>query len=275
VTHGGRVSVIIPARSCPCRQALKVLAQSTPPDQLVIVANGLKDVDECRRRVSHHPLVTWVDAGRALGAARARNVGVAAASGAKVLLFCDADDLVDDHWLASLARPLMSGSADLAGGALNVRNGSRTGTIVAPAVDYAHRQALFGGNLGITHDAWQLLKGFNESFAYCEDTDFAWRAAAHGLIIKVVRDAIVHVSLRPTLKELQQRFRWGRGSVQVLDAHNVGFDHLPGLRVLLCDKQASGFAASPFLAAFGQWAGQLRGIISRKRLSSEKPRPSD
>jgi len=204
-----------------------------------------------------------------LGGARARNVGVDALAGAKALLFCDADDLVEDGWLAALSGPLVAGSADVTGGTLRVRRGSRNSVIVAPAVDYSHRQALFGGNLGITWDAWRILKGFDEYFAYCEDTDFAWRAAEHRLMIEIVRDAIVHVELKSPIEEFQQRFRWGRSSVRLLDAHNVGFDHLPGLGLLLQDKEASGFAGVPALAAFGQWAGQLAGRISLRRRRKE------
>jgi cellulose synthase/poly-beta-1,6-N-acetylglucosamine synthase-like glycosyltransferase len=265
-----RVAVVIPARTCPCRQVVSVLAQLSPDDRLVVVFNGLADSDRCKRQAMNHPLVTWIDARPPIGAGCARNLGVKALQGAsKALLFCDADDCVAPAWLAKLACPLLDASVDLVGGSLRVRHGHRTPALVIPTVDYWHGQALFGGNMGITYEAWCSLGGFDESFTCCEDTDLAWRGSASGLKIRIVPGAIVDVHMRPPFQEFRQRFRWGKSSVQLLRIHGVGINHLPGLGTLFFDKATTGFAANPAVAAGGQWAGQcagqLLGIMSRLR----------
>lgn len=271
MAKGCRVGVIIPAGSCPCRQALKVLAQCGASDRLVIVANGLQSSARCRERMRAHRLVTWVESATPFGVSRARNVGVNALSGTGVLLFCDADDEVEDGWLTALVHPLLGGSADLAGGTLRLVSRFRNPVVVLPAADYGYRQALFGGNLGMTYKAWDLLKGFDESFPCCEDTDLAWRSAGHGLRIEVIRDAIVRVALKSPMKEIEQRFRWGKSSIHLLLAHGVGFEQLPGLRVLFDDKASSGFASIATLAALAQWSGQLAGrFAASKRLSDKR-----
>lgn len=272
--HECRVGVVIPARTCPCRQALKVLDQCAQEDQVVIVANGLKRSEDCRQRVGHHPRVTWIEAGEALGASRARNVGVNFLSGASTFLFCDADDLVGDCWLGALVRPLVNGLADLVGGTLSIGRGAQKRITLTPDVDFGYQQALFGGNLGITCRAWHLLNGFDESFDYCEDTDLAWRAASSGLTIKVVRDAVVHVELNAPIKELRQRFRWGKSTVKLLDSHNVTLDYLPSFRDLYRDKKASGFATNPSLASFGQWVGQRHAMFCLRKIRGRADTPN-
>jgi len=263
-----RIAVVIPARTCPCRQVVSVLTQLSPKDRLVVVLNGLADADRCKRRTTRHPLVTWIDAGALVGAGRARNLGVRALGGvAKALLFCDADDHIGATWVAKLAGPLLDASADLVGGALRVPRRSGAPTVVSPTIDYWHSQAVFGANMGITYEAWCRLGGFDESLASCEDTDLAWRAGNLGLKIQVVPDAIVDYSLRSPIQELRQRFRWGRSSAQLLRKHAVSLDHLPGLWTLFFDKRATGFATSPLIAALGQWAGQRVGA---KRIENEE-----
>jgi glycosyltransferase involved in cell wall biosynthesis len=261
-----RVGVIIPAHSCPCRQALKVAAECKQGDRLVIVANGFPRATACRDHLSHNPVVTWVERAEPLGPARARNLGTEVVAGAEALLFCDADDEVEDGWLTALADPLLNDSADVAGGPLRLVSNFRNEVLVAPAADYGYRQALFGGNVGVTHRAWTLLKGFNESLLCCEDTDLAWRSAGHGLRIEIVRDAIVRVALKSPIKEMAQRFRWGTSSVDLLLAHAVGLENLPSLRILFHDKKSSGFASVAILAALAQWSGQCaRRLAATKR----------
>jgi cellulose synthase/poly-beta-1,6-N-acetylglucosamine synthase-like glycosyltransferase len=263
VVQSRRLAVVIPARTCPCRQVVGVLPQLSSKDKLVVFFNaGHHD-----HKTIRHDLLTWVNADRPCGAGHARNLGVEALSkeGARILLFCDADDYVSPTWVAELARPLLDGSADLTGGALKIGSRKHVLTIL-PKVDYWYRQALFGSNMGITYKAWCELGGFDESLRYCEDTDLAWRASDLGLKIRVVPSATVNYSLRPTVREFGQRFRWGRSSVQLLQKHSVPSDHLPRLMDLFSDKRSAGFASSSLVATIGQWLGQsVESCIHRQR----------
>ena len=272
-----RIAVVIPARTCPCRQIVSVLAQLSPEDRLMVVlASELADADRCKRRATCPPLVTWISAGSSVGAGGARNLGAKALRGtAKVLLFCDADDHIAPTWLTELARPLLNSSADLVGGVLRVQRRSGASTVILPTVDYWHSQALFGANMGITYEAWRELGGFDESLTCCEDTDLAWRASDLGLKIQVVPDAIVDYNLRLPIEEFRQRFRWGRSSVQLLRKHTVQLDHLPGLRTLFFDKRETGFAASPLIAALAQFAGQWIESYRSSGLGRKPAEPSE
>jgi cellulose synthase/poly-beta-1,6-N-acetylglucosamine synthase-like glycosyltransferase len=249
-----RIAVVIPARTCPCRQIASVLEQLTFEDRLII-AYSPEVADCCNRRVTSSRTI-WISTGPSVGAGAARNIGARAIQEfAKVILFCDADDQIASGWLTLLANPLLNSTADLVGGGLRIGRGS-TSTVVIPTVDYWHSQALFGANMGITQEAWLELSGFDESLGCCEDTDLAWRASKLGFKIQVVPEALVEYSLRPPIEELRQRFRWGRSSIQLLRKHHIELDHLPGLRQIISDKRASGFAASPLIAALAQFAGQ-------------------
>ena len=259
-----RIAVIIPARTCPYHQVVSVLEQLTPDDRLVVVLNGLAEADRFTSRGIRHPLLRWVNSGSPIGAGCARNLGAKTLEEAPMaLLFCDVDDHVAPTWLAELARPLLADSADLVGGALRVRRSCGPPKVVIPTFDYWYRQAVFGGNMGITYEAWCRLGGFDDSFICCEDTELAWRAGDLGLNIQVVPSAIADVNLRSPLKEFRQRYRWGRSSVQLLQTHGIGLDHLPGLRTLFLDKRTTGFAKNPAIAALGQWVGQCQAIMSR------------
>ena len=129
-------------------------------------------------------------------------------------------------------------------------------TTIFPGVDYWHAQALFGGNLGMTGNAWQILSGFDSRFRCCEDTDLAWRAAEAELRVEVVPAAVVEVDLPSILVEFRQRLLWGRWAVHLLAEHGLGGTHLPSLRDLLAHKRSMGFCRRPCVATIGQWVGQ-------------------
>jgi GT2 family glycosyltransferase len=193
-----------------------------------------------------------------LGAAAARNAGAASTPDADIFVFVDDDDRVLPDWLNALTAPLRGGDADLAGGALLVCRAGKERRI-SPSIDFWHAQALFGGNLAVTREAWELLEGFDPSFSCCEDTDFAWRAARSGLRVTVAHDAVVGCGLRPKPAEFVQRVRWGIGTVRLLRTHGVSLARLPSLRILLKHKQEVGFCGSPWVAALGHWLGQCVG----------------
>jgi len=255
-----RIAVIIPAKTCPCHQMARVFSQLGPEDCLIVVLNTAATDKSCPCRETSDPLVSWIKVGKPLGAGTARNLGVLSLEKpVKAILFCDADDHVGPTWLAELSAPLLKDSADLVGGALRVRNRPGFQSVVLPSVDYSYRQALFGGNMGMTYKTWRKLEGFNESFICCEDTDLAWRASELGFVIQVVPTAIVDYELKSGIDEFHQRYNWGKSAVQLLRVHGIGLDHLPGLWTLFIHKRKTAFAASSGIAALGQWVGQWIG----------------
>ncbi len=266
-----RVGVVVPAATCPCAQVERVRRQLAASDRLVVVWNGPPGNHDCASLLRGDPSCCWVETTTRLGSALARNVGVRALDGAvQVLAFADSDDRVAPSWLESLTRPLLDDSADIVGGALRIQ-GIHGDTTILPGVDYWHAQALFGGNLAVTHAAWQTLDGFDSRFRCCEDTDLAWRAAEVGLRVEVVPTAVVDVDPPSIPLELFKRVRWGRWAVHLLGKHGLGGEHLPSLRDLLAHKRSIGYCRNPSVAAIGQWIGQSFARLGKRHPASRIP----
>lgn len=247
------IAVIIPTIRDPTGQVRRVLAQLPANGKLMVVLAGGQEAPTSLLAVADERL-RLLQLGRLANAATARNAGVAAVGEAAILAFTDDDDVVYDDWLARLVSPLTEDVADVVGGTLEIRTAVDV-HIVWPAVDYWHRQALFGGNFALTSSAWAQLSGFREDLDCCEDTDLAWRAVSLALRLGLV-DARVCCVARNGTGEWNQRFRWGSGAVILLRAHDIPLRNLPGLLELWIDKKQSGFCTSPLIAALAQWLGQ-------------------
>ncbi|KRE97317.1 hypothetical protein ASG76_00885 [Nocardioides sp. Soil774] len=154
------------------------------------------------------PGLRVVDAFDRPGAAYARNVGARAAEGA-VLLFCDADDIVSDTWVADMVRSLED--VDLASGWLSferlnpahLRTGA-TETELPRPFDYL--PTIAGSNFGIERATYLRLGGMDESFPLDEDVDFAWRCGEAGLRVAAV-PAVVNYQQRTTMRAVFHQFR--------------------------------------------------------------------
>src|SRR6185295_14385306 len=105
----------------------------------------------------------------------ARNQGVAAAKG-DLVLFCDADDVVDKHWIQSMVTALAD--LDVVGGSLKF--GIDEAATVETAPVHAFLPAARTANLGARKDAFETLGGFNGSMRSGEDWAFCWRAQLAG-----------------------------------------------------------------------------------------------
>lgn len=255
-----RIAVVIPAMTCPYHQVERVLSQLTPEDRLIVVFNGMTETTDKPQKKITDRHVNYLNFQSPLGAGRARNIGVKALNETpEAILFFDADDQINDMCLEELAKPLLDASADLVGGALVVREHSGCQKKFLPTVDYWYKQALFGGNMGITYEAWCRLGGFDESLICCEDTDIAWRADNLGLRIKVQPNSTINVKLKSSNQEFRQRLNWGKSSIKLLRKHSIGFSHLPRLITLIRDKKATGFARNPVIASMSQLIGQYMG----------------
>ena len=149
-----------------------------------------------------------------------RNVGAHASAGS-LLLFCDADDVVEPFWLRSMAQALEN--ADLVGGRLvdlgepavisseSKRGGSRRHLDFLAMTPTA--------NLAIRRSLYLDLDGFDESFpgASAEDVDFCWRAQLSGARFGYCDDAIVNYRRGVALPaRLKRSWLYGRGDAILL-----------------------------------------------------------
>lgn len=212
-----RVSVVMPARDAATTLGgqLAALSRQRLADawEVVVADNGSGDgtrhlVAEWTDRV---PGLRLVEAAGRPGASHARNVGVGATSG-EILAFCDADDVVDDRWLASLVRALED--AELATGPMSTSrlNPPRAVRWRPPVptdrtpISHGFLPYAFGANLGIRRSAFEALGGFREDYPVGEDVDLSWRAQLAGMRLAFEPDAVVHYRYRDGLRALARQY---------------------------------------------------------------------
>ncbi len=214
------VTVVIPAYNAARTlgaQLDALAAQRAPFTWEVVVAdNGSTDGTRAvvAAAIGRLPRLRLVDASAKRGAGAARNAGVAMARGRSVV-FCDADDVVGEGWLAAMGAALA------------------TDTFVAGRLDWARlndpaiREARYqdgvdhldaspdslrllragSGNLGIRTSVFRRVGGFADAPAAMEDIDFVWRVQLDGEPLVFVPQAVVHVRTRTGLRALTRQAR--------------------------------------------------------------------
>lgn len=216
-----QVSVILPVRNGAATIGVQLRAldrqQTVRSREVVVADNGSTDrtAEIVLAAARTMPSVRLVDAGDAAGAAHAKNVGVDASVGS-ILLFCDADDEVDEHWLDRLAAAVER--HEFAGGVLDRRRFSDAPTrLRLPVSVTLNRTAdghLFpvGANVGITRALFERIGGFDPAYVGGnEDADLGLKATAAGRPPQFVPDAVVHYRDRSTWRATFRQFRlYGR-----------------------------------------------------------------
>ena len=206
---GPTVSVVIPARNAELtlRAQLEALAAQsyTGPWEVIVVDNGSSDATAAVAASYAGRLPIHVEpAGERPGAAYARNRGMARARGSQVL-FCDADDVVDERWVECMSAAL--DEFDLVEGV------TEDGALNAPARRRASRREqglvrplgylpyAISANMGVRSEAARHVGGWNESYpgGSSEDADFSWRLQLAGYRVGKAQDA-----------SIQYRYRIGR-----------------------------------------------------------------
>jgi GT2 family glycosyltransferase len=165
-----------------------------------------------------------VDASAVRGPSFARNVGWQGASASKVV-FCDADDEVDRHWLSAMSDAL--DKSDLVGGRLSYTklNDPRHAawhyqtTNCLPS-KFRHLEFVPSCNLGAKRTVLEALGGFDTAVTLGEDIDLCWRAQYAGFILTFVPDAVVEYRLRTGLAQVwSQAFNYGASDAALLKMH--------------------------------------------------------
>ncbi|MGH9090472.1 MAG: glycosyltransferase family 2 protein [Acidimicrobiales bacterium] len=215
------VSVIIPIfNSCSTiMEQLDALTQQTdyPSFEIILADNGSSDGGPAM--VRSRPLcgVRVIDASQRRGAVFARNRGVDTARGS-LILFCDADDVVCQGWVAALVGALSE--FDLVGGGFDVASLNadiaawRPRPATAAVLDAKPLPFASSANFGIRRTVFTALGGWRSEGA--EDRDLCWRAQLAGYSLGFVPGAVVRVRYRRKLTGLaEQAYRYGRAGERV------------------------------------------------------------
>ncbi len=215
-------TVIVPVRNgaATIDAQLAALAGQTYPGpwEVVVADNGSTDATAriVRRWADRIPRLRLVDASDRVGAGHARNVACAVASGG-LLLFCDADDVVANEWVAAMVAGL--GEHAAVGGrverrllndpqAVTARPGRPDGLLDS----FGFLPYPLTANCGIRREIWTCVGGFDENYPYgSEDVVFFWRAQLAGYAVDYLPQAVVHYRLRSGLRGMvRQYYRYGR-----------------------------------------------------------------
>jgi glycosyltransferase involved in cell wall biosynthesis len=206
-----KLSVIIPCYNAAhtiADQLNALVSQQCPePWEILVVNNRSTDstvevVEGYRQRL---PNLRIIEAAERQGQSYALNIGVRAASG-EHLLFCDADDVVGEGWVAAMGEALLK--YDFVSGPFEIEKLNQSSlqmNRVNPQPDgiqeYTNPPYLphtGGGNMGVKRSVFEAVGGFDESMAGLFDTDFCWRVQLAGTELHAVPNAILHVRYRDT-----------------------------------------------------------------------------
>jgi glycosyltransferase involved in cell wall biosynthesis len=217
------VSVVIPALNGAKTIGLQLEALSRQtyhgPWEVIVIDNGSRDgtrgvVESWTERL---PRLRLIEAVERRGANYARNAGCRA-SGGDVLLFCDADDIVDSDWITAMITALHT--YDAVGGGIERRSlNDEIALAVRPPKPVNALLDTFGflphaqtANCGVRRELWSRIGGFDENYQHgSDDIEFFWRVQLSGATLGFAPDAVVHYRLRSDLRSIvRQAYNYGR-----------------------------------------------------------------
>jgi glycosyltransferase involved in cell wall biosynthesis len=208
VAGGPSVSVVVCSYNGAgtLRDCLEGLAEQTYRDYEVIVVND-GSTDDTSRIASEYDVRLIESENR--GLSRARNTGLAAASG-DIVAYIDADARPDDEWLSFLAARFAAGHDGAVGGpnlpwpaagqvARAVANAPGGPTHVLISDDEAEH--IPGCNMAFRRDVLDAIGGFDPQFRTAgDDVDVCWRLRDAGVRIGFEPAAVVWHHRRDTVR---------------------------------------------------------------------------
>ena len=274
------ISVVVPVRNGqPWLEAqIEAIANQEydGPWELIIADNGSTDdsLAVARRWSERHPRIRCLDASTMHGAPAARNAGVRAAKG-DLLLFCDADDVVQPGWMASCARALEE--VDVVAGVFDFW--SLNGLLASPPKPASMRQLGFlpaglGANLAVRRAAFEAVGGFAEELLIGEDIDLCWRLQLEGYRFVIEFGAVVAKRERPGFRQVfRQAAAYGHSGPALYRRHrrtgarrNLGGAAKSWLWLILLSPRLArpGGQRLDWARAAGMRTGRLAGSVRER-----------
>lgn len=257
------ISVIIPAYNPgdtlgACLDAL--LAQSAPRSdyEIIVVDDGSTDTTRALAQSRGVRVISQPNR----GAAAARNLGAAQASG-DVLLFLDADSVPDARWVERMAAPFADPQIAGASGEKKTRQRELWARLVQTEYDYKYDRLASSPRMdfvdsstaGYRKDIFLSSGGFDSSLLEAEDTDLSYRLTERGCRMLLVRDALVYHThpVRP-VDYIRRKFQYARWRTVVYSRypHKAASDTRTPLTQKL--QAVFAFALIPIILASFVWS---------------------
>lgn len=276
------ISVIMPVRNgVPFLEAqLGALAQQAQDIawELIVVDNGSTDATPVILEQWRDRLPLRVERAARRGINVARNVGLRNAVGDYVL-FCDSDDIVDQHWLREYNKAFEAGATIVAGGVKAFAHRiDQDAAVTALFTGLGFLPFPAGANCGLKRSVVAHVGLFDESYrGGGDETDWFWRAQLAGFSLTPVPAALVYYRQRTALRETYLQSRaYGRSHVKLYAAYRQhGMAPSRGLRSAFSVLQGAVCAVliprresdvRDLVARAGVLAGRLMGVLTYRRL---------
>lgn len=191
-----------------------LLAQTRPPDEIVIADGGSTDGTReiLEQRAAADARIRWVDGPG--GISENRNVAIRAASH-EIIACTDAGCVPTPQWLEEIVKPFAAGERFVAGFfrpvGPTVASTSAGVAIMTVLEEVQPEHYLPAGNSqAFLKSAWERVGGFPEGMRAAEDTLFGERMSVKGFKPFFAPRALVHWSPPPSISAMVRKsFRWG------------------------------------------------------------------
>ncbi len=197
-----------------------LLAQTRPPDEVVIVDGGSTDgtlqVVERYAQRARFPIRGLSRAGDNI--AQGRNAAIAAAQGT-IIAVTDAGVRLEVDWLEQLVAPFERPDPPGVVGGFFLSDPSSLfelalGAVTLPLLEEIVPARFYPSSRSVAfrREAWQMVEGYPEWLDYCEDLLYDFALLDAGLPMVFAPRAVVHFRPRSTLRAfIVQYYRYARG----------------------------------------------------------------
>lgn len=275
------VSVVIPMLDAAqtIGQQLHALSNQTYSGEveIIVVDNGSNDDSRemAARWSGDLSNLRVIDATDKKSPGYARNIGTKV-SDARIILYCDADDIVASDWIERIVANLAY--ADIVGSRFDVTSLRNLHHVDVDAIQASDPnleplpsgvflQWAGGSGCGIRREVFDTIGYWREDGAIGEDVDFSWRAQLAGYALVIADDAIVFWRPPRTLTmQLKREFRAGFHAPLLYKEFKRHGVHRRPLTTLV--RHLAILALKVPLIALtksrrGPWMGQIAGQLGR------------